>query len=431
MTPSEIARAIKQCTSETVLRDTTGERGSGVLMLVLRKYTTGVTAMWTAMWQQDGKRRKLQLGRYPDLSLSDARSAFNTKVRDVLAAGKNPAVTVLLADKPTVSRLLAAYCDRMKADGKSSEPEYRRCLEAAAAAFGPNRLAGDITAEDVSAYLAKVFSRARSQADHERAYLSAAFRWALKAAHDYRQAERVDWGIRQNPVAAIPKDTAASAPRDRALTPDELRTVWRGLDGSRMGLEAASCVRMLILTGQRVREVLRMDRRHIDLGRMLWTMPAKLTKGGKQGKRTTAHVIPLPALAKPVLQLLMAANKTGPLFQNRKGELMADNSIRQSLVDLQTDLGLEHFQARDLRRTWKTLTADAGIDRFTRDLIQQHEQGDTGSKHYDMATYGPQMRAAMDRWNAWLVSVLAEQPGPALHEAGAVDAQPQVQAAAL
>jgi hypothetical protein len=85
MTPAEITRAIRNCSTETVLRDSTGERGSGVLMLVLRRYTTGVTAMWVAMWQQDGKRRKLQLGRYPDLGLSDARAVFNAKVRDVLA----------------------------------------------------------------------------------------------------------------------------------------------------------------------------------------------------------------------------------------------------------------------------------------------------------------------------------------------------------
>jgi hypothetical protein len=60
------------------------------------------------------------------------------------------------------------------------------------------------------------------------------------------------------------------------------------------------------------------------------------------------------------------------------------------------------FQPRDLRRTWKSRAHDAGVDRFTRDLIQQHAKGDTGSKNYDRADYLPQMRAAMTKWNDWL-----------------------------
>lgn len=70
----------------------------------------------------------------------------------------------------------------------------------------------------------------------------------------------------------------------------------------------------------------------------------------------------------------------------------------------------------------------AGVDRFTRDLIQQHAKGDTGSIHYDRHDYGPQMRAGMDRWNDWLEQVLVapEQPGGALPQLGAVDAQAQV-----
>lgn len=406
LTDRQIQAELKTCTAETVLNDGAAGKGGGSLVLVVRRRADGCTANWYGQWWDDGRRRRKPLGPYPSIGLAAARQLYADQVRDVLAAGRNPLVAVVAADKPTVARLFGAYCDQMRADGKSSEPEYRRCLDAAAQVFGASRLAGDITAEDVSAHLARVYGRARSQADHERAYLHAAFQWALRAAHDYRQDQRVDWGVRANPVGAVPKDTGASQPRDRALTPAEVAMLWHGLPGSRMGLEAASCVRLLILTGQRVREVLRMDRRHIDLARMLWTMPAMVTKGGLQGKRTTAHVVPLPDLARPVLQQLMAANRTGPLFANRNGEPMADNSIRQALLDLQTDLAMDPFQPRDLRRTWKTLTGDAGIDRFTRDLIQQHEQGDTGSRHYDMAGYAQQMRAAMDSWNGWLGSVL-------------------------
>jgi len=60
------------------------------------------------------------------------------------------------------------------------------------------------------------------------------------------------------------------------------------------------------------------------------------------------------------------------------------------------------FQTRDIRRTWKSRAGDAGIDRFTRDLIQQHQKTDTGSRHYDRMDYFPQMLAAMNKWEEWL-----------------------------
>lgn len=80
---------------------------------------------------------------------------------------------------------------------------------------------------------------------------------------------------------------------------------------------------------------------------------------------------------------------------------------------------------RDLRRTWKSRAADAGLDRFTRDLIQQHAKTDTGSKHYDRADYLPLVTDAMGKWDAWLASAIAEQPRSPLAPLGAVQAQLQ------
>lgn len=71
------------------------------------------------------------------------------------------------------------------------------------------------------------------------------------------------------------------------------------------------------------------------------------------------------------------------------------------------------FTSRDLRRTWKSRAHDAGVDRFTRDLIQQHAKSDTGSKNYDRADYVPQMREAMAKWSAWLGIVLSGGTPPA------------------
>lgn len=431
MKPTEIAKAIRECThgkDEVVLRDTTGERGSGSLTLVVRRYQQGVTAMWTGMWQQGGRRRKKQLGRHPEISLTDARALFATQVRDVLAAGRDPSAYVVMAptDRPTFAELVKAYCDQMEADGKVSATEVRRALDLAAKAFGLAKLAGDILPEDVSAYLAKIYDRgSKVSADRTRSYLSAAFNFGLQATHDYRQDRRRDWGIKANPVTAVKKDSGASKARERALSAEELRRVWNAAGGAGFALETQAAVRLLIATGQRVQEVLRIEAHEVDLDAMVWNMPAHKTKGKKK-----PHMVPLPAIAKPVLAQLLSVHRRGLLMPGRTGQMIKHQVINKALGRWQASLDkkakVEPFQTRDLRRTWKSRAHDAGIDRFTRDLIQQHDKGDTGSRHYDRADYQAQMAAAMTKWNDWLGSVLAERTPGALQQLGAVDAQAQV-----
>jgi hypothetical protein len=64
--------------------------------------------------------------------------------------------------------------------------------------------------------------------------------------------------------------------------------------------------------------------------------------------------------------------------------------------------GAEPFQARDLRRTWKTLAGGAGLSKEIRDRLQNHSEGGVSAKHYDRWSYLPEKRAAMDAWDSWL-----------------------------
>jgi integrase len=149
---------------------------------------------------------------------------------------------------------------------------------------------------------------------------------------------------------------------------------------------------VLLSCGQRVRETLRIERGEVDLAAMAWVMPAEKTK-----TKRAQHEVPLPPQAVRVLRLLMATRKGAQLFT------IQDTSINRALRRWAEREGVEPFQTRDLRRTWKSRAGDAGVDRFTRDLIQQHAKvSDTGSKHYDHTDYRPQLRQAMARWAWWL-----------------------------
>lgn len=409
LTDRQIQAALKSGKPETRLNDGSSGKGAGSLYLIVRTNSKGPTALWFAFWKVDGRMRKKQLGRYPDMGLREARQKHAEEVRDVLQAGRNPRVVVAKADAPTVERLFTGYVAGMRSDGKISASEVERALltgkYAAADHFGRETRAGSIEPADVSAYLAKTYQRgSRVAADRTRSYLSAAFNWGMKATHDYKVENRQDWGIKSNPVQPIKRDESAARSRTRNLSADELGSLWHGFGGPGIDPATVALVRMLICTGQRVRETLRIEGSDIDFQSRLWIMSAEKTKG-----RTHQHIVPLTDEAIEILHSLTRMYGNGYLFPSRRGKAlphMTDGAVNRALVRWCAANDFERMQTRDLRRTWKSRAADAGIDRFTRDLIQQHAKTDTGSIHYDFADYLPQMRAAMAKWSAWLNSVI-------------------------
>lgn len=408
LTPGEITRAIKKCTAETTLFDTSGERGGGVLMLVIRPTLEGASARWVARWDIAGKRQKLTLGRYPDLGLRDAREEFETRVRQPLVSGKNPRTTAIKRSCATVEALFEAYITKLQAEGKSSWDRFEGVLLTSrpncADRLGRNRPAADVTPGDIVACIRPWFDAgSRRQADVARTAMQAAFNFGLRSANSYTNADTFDWGLTINPAAMVEKDSGAVVARDRNLSVAELRALWRGLEGTGFYPDTADAIRLILLCGQRVRETLRADGRDFDLDAGVWNMPGSKTKGGKP------HSLPLPASAVPIVHRLVARHGPGTLFPARQGanaERLGDTALNRALRRWCEANDIELFQPRDLRRTWKSRAGEAGVDRFTRDLIQQHAKNDTGSRHYDRADYLPQMREGMAKWDVWFTSAV-------------------------
>ncbi len=405
LTDSQIKRALRDVETEMTLNDGAAGKGGGSLRLRIRRGAGGVSATWLAWWQVEGKPKTKTIGRYPDISLQAARERYEAEFRATLRAGKNPRMVGAPGNAPTVERMFQAYVDNMHAKGRQSATEVGRMLltgdRSAAAHMGRNRLASAIEDSDVVAWVA-TFYRAghRGAADKARSYVRSAFGWAKQSANDYTSEARQDWGIKANPAADVPRDAAAISTRERALSAGELAQLWAALDDG----DVSACIKLLVCCGQRVRETLRIDAAEIDLDNATWHMPREKTKTKQRG-----HKIPLTRQAVDVLRQLIAQHPTGPLFPARAGSknaLIHDASVNQWIgrwlaLDSTT---MPAFQTRDLRRTWKSRAHDAGIDRFTRDLIQQHAKHDTGSVAYDRADYTQQMRDAMTKWEMWLDS---------------------------
>lgn len=404
LTEKQIQAALRGCTKEITLNDKADGRGTGSLRLRIRPAPGGTTATWLAFWKQGKQRGSKTLGRYPDMSLADARGKYAAEVRPVLLAGKSPKVAAVAADRPTVENLFKQYVANLRKSGARTVDEIERVLLTgkfnAADGLGRHRLASEIEPGDVRQPLKAGSKRgALRSADVMRTFMASAFSWGIQSANDYTTDAAYDWGLKVNPVAAVPKDGRANKTRERNLAADEVRAVWLGAPD-----QTGDVLRLVIACGQRVMETIRVDGAEVDLAARVWNMPAHKTKGGKK-----PHTIPLPDQAVQIFARLIEEHGQGPLFPARtgaKGLRLGVASVSRSAARLAC---CRAFQARDLRRTWKSRAGDAGVDRFTRDLIQQHAQGDTGSKHYDRADYLPQMRAAMDKWQAWLAAVISDE----------------------
>lgn len=362
--------------------------------------------------------RKVTICRCCDAPPDKARGLARDLIMQV-AAGADPAAERKPDTSPTVTveAMFEARIKAMRAKERANAGEVERVLlkakNNAADSLGRTRAPGDITPADIVRYVSTFYADGhRGAADKARGYLAAAFAWAITSANDYTVKDGKNWGVTTNPAAAVAKDPDAKTVRDRNLDAAEIRQVWEaccdGNGGFSEPIEA--CLKMMIGCGQRVQETLRIDGSEVDLDALVWRMPAHKTKGRKR-----AHTIPLPRVVVPTLMALKAKHGDGPLFPARTGSksaLISIVSIGQAVrrwIDTEGNT-MVAFQPRDLRRTWKSRTHDAGIDRFTRDLIQQHAKNDTGTKAYDRADYSKQMQEAMDKWNSWLSGVLFDRP---------------------
>jgi integrase len=394
-------------------------RGAGRLMLRVRSSAIGATAEFFALYHRDGRRALAKVGAYDaegrngGMTLAMARDRFRKEFAPAIFSGAEPASASArrqAQDKPgTVSELFGAYVEHLRIAGKRSAGKVERILLTgksynAAKALGGDKPAVGVEPGDISAFLATIYERdAKVMAVEARCYLHAAFNYGLRAEHDYRRrtAPGASWHLKSNPVSAVPADAEASKPGERFLIPREIKTLWDWLVEYEPNSSLAPGLRLLICTGQRCEEIMRISTASYEKPQQIvyWAT----TKNGRP------HSVPLIQRAVAILDG-MVPNKHGWYFPNRqKPDQPSPGGGLGDVVERFLD---EHpeipwFTPRDLRRTWKTCAADAGLSREMRDLLQNHARSDVGSKHYDRYSYLPERRAAMGRWEAWLDRVLA------------------------
>jgi integrase len=431
ITESQIKAAIKNAPNTRGGRielKENGERGAGRLTMMVRANKNRVSTEWYALYYRLGKRTLSKVGNYPTVSLADARKKFREEYAPAISAGaelssKTARRAHARESGKTVKDLFAAYVAELRAQKRVSVDSVEQYLNKALEFIGANRPAADVEPEHVLPYLQEIHGRGSiTRAGLARAWVSAAFSFGMKSAHDYTKVEATaNWGIKVNPVAAIKADPNAHKVRDRFLSPEELGAIWTWTADRQQASPLMSAIQLLYACGQRVEEILRIVKvgaaasLNPDIGWGEFAPDEKIIFWSKT-KNGLPHAIPLPDQAVEILNAL-TPNRHGLYFPSREEPAVpaVRDSVGQNVRRFIADTGTAHFIPRDARRTWKTLAGRAGISKEMRDRLQNHARGgDVSSRHYDRYDYLLEKRAAMAKWSAYLdriiVGTASEEP---------------------
>lgn len=402
LTDPEIRAEIRtaQRTGKTkTLKDGTG-RGTGRLVLMIRPRDGGVPLVeWYAAAWRDGRRQTRKLGTFPALSLRDARQKFTTEAAPNIEAGK----PLRRTEKPgTLGDLLRGYCAHLEGRRSHDQAAYLllKAPDCALGWLGETRPANAITVDDCREWLADLYQRGPTRAKEARGWLAAAFAWAMKSQTGYTAPSGpTRFALSGNPARSVAPDSRAKKPGTRYLSPDEVRELWHWTKTTTRQFDRRylAALRVLLLTGQRVEEVLALSRAHLETvpGFICWST----TKMGRP------HRIPLTPLVAAELDAI-GANDHGLFFPGHANPHKALGYV--PLWKVADAWPGAHFSPRDLRRTWATLAADfAGLSWEARERIQNHVLPGIGERHYSNgAAHTELMRDGLLKWGAWLSQVL-------------------------
>jgi integrase len=195
------------------------------------------------------------------------------------------------------------------------------------------------------------------------------------------------------------------ASRERVLTDEELRAVWRA--SGQLNPKPRAFVRLLILTAAREMEVADIAVGEVHRGRRAWIIPGARTKNGQR------HVVPLCALALIEIQGVWpgfdedAAPDWRLLGAVPGGGLRGFSKIKTRLDVLS---GVAGWRLHDLRRTARTGMTRLGVLRDHAEAAINHVSGRSAlERTYDRHDYAGEIVAALSRWQAHVAALVTAE----------------------
>ncbi len=228
---------------------------------------------WLYVYAFENKRREMNLGSYPDVTLETARGKFEEAKKKV-KNGIDPMAEKEQAAEArrkafTVADLVDEYIKRHAKTFKRSWEADERLLNKEIIPLWGNRKAEDIKKRDVTLLLESIVDRGTpAMSNQVRKITRKMFNFAVE--RDILQ---------HTPFTGV-KALAPNISRERTLNETEIKTFWENLDNAAFSDEIKRALKLVLMTAQRPGEVTGIHTREID--DHWWTIPAERAKNGRE-----------------------------------------------------------------------------------------------------------------------------------------------------
>jgi len=356
------------------------------------------TKSFVFFYRVNGKQRRSTLGRYPALSLADARDRAREILR-LLDAGEDPRRKRYEQEKEIETAQVDTYAGAVddfiqkyaiaKKGNRSWKKQQQMLMNAGKkldAKGGPIKTdrgwadtpITEITRRHIHDALdARIAAGKPYMANRTHEVLRTLYRWLYSR-------DRVP----ENLMDRVEKPFDGETVSDRAWSDAEVKALWAAAD--KLDGFLPSFLKLLILMGQRRNEIAGIRWDELDLDEGVWTLSVERHKG-KRG-----HRFPLSALAVRILKGLPRVEGSPFAFPGRSDEPLTVGHRLQRRI--QKISGVGDFTFKTARHTFRT-----GLDRLKvpphikLECLGHARQG-VGDIHYSHYDYLDEQREAFEAW---------------------------------
>ena len=336
-----------------------------------------------------GEPRKLTLGRYPEISLAQAR-ATATGARVQIEEGIDPSASKrtarasvaeqeALRAQDSVETLVGEF---IRLHGPKIRPNTLAQYESVTRRFiipgWADRTVHDIRKRDIIAMIGAIATDRPIMANRALGVLSKFFAWLV--ARDV---------IAASPCIGV-EMPGAEVVRERFLDDGELIQLWAACEGDHI---FGAAIRVMVLVGARRSEVAEMLWSEIDTDARIWTLPAARSKNRR------AHVVPLSSLAWEIINAVPRIAGCDFVFSTTgKGPIANFHHIKDRLdAKLNFD---KAWRIHDLRRSCASGLQRLGVRVEVIEAALGHLSGSfrgiVGT--YQRHDFADEKRVALQRW---------------------------------
>jgi integrase len=317
-----------------------------------------------------GSGKRHTIGRYPDISLSQAREAAKRLKAEKTLGRTLPASVGLVGAREEYLRQLdirdntRAYYDRNLRRLKAS------------------RLS-DVTPRDINNVLDGLGKSSRDQC---LASFRAFFKWCIRRHY-----------IDKSPCELMTLGKPTS--RSRTLSPEEIRKIWKAAD--QIGYPFGTLTKLALLLGQRRTELASLRRSWINERDRIIEFPKEIMKGKK------SHSIVFGDMTALILETVP---NNGDLFFPGRRKDTPFNGFSKFKARLDDISGVADFTLHDCRRVVASGMAASGISLPVIERYLSHASNTLGGivQVYQRHSWLPEMKSAAGRYEAYLTTVLGE-----------------------